>query len=383
MNDAIDFNDILHRMMEHKRLGTTDSAADIYEMDVAQYTDPRLFAQEIEHIFRRTPLLVGFGSDLASPGSYKTMDIAGVPLLVVRGDDSVVRAFINVCPHRGATVVTDESGCKRRFSCPFHAWTFNTRGALIGVSEGASFGAFDKSGRGLTPLPCEERDGLVWVVLSPDGTLDLDTFLGPLGAELAGFDFASAKPAAVRVLDGANWKIAMDTYLENYHLAALHPTTFAKLAISNMALFDSYGLHQRMVSPRKTIREFDDVDAIANPFQVLSLNYMIFPNTILLVSPEAAMLSRVVPGKDENSSITVQEHFSFTSLDDEDRRAAFDARVETTVKAVATEDYWITDGVQKGLRSNAVKTFLFGRNEIGLQNFHRQLDRAAEAFPAA
>lgn len=379
VNAAIDFDNLLSRLIGHIASGTTDQADDIYEMEVAQYTDPVRYQLEVERIFKRTPLLVSLASDLPEVGSFKTLEIAEVPLLLTRSKRGV-HAFINLCRHRGARLVDEEHGCKQLFTCPFHAWTFELSGGLRGVPESKNFGKFERSTRGLTELPCEERDGLIWAILTPGETLDLDAHLGPLASELAGFGLQNARSVTTRQLETGNWKIAMDTYMENYHVAFLHRETFAPSTISNVSLVDYYGKHQRMIAPRKVLASVKEPREVNDPISAMALNYNIFPNVVLLVTPEMAMLSRVVPGRDVNHSITVQEFFSFGEFTSEEQEAMFKTRVELTYQAVSTEDYWITDGAQAGLRSGANETFLFGRNEVSLQNFHRQVDLAFDAF---
>jgi phenylpropionate dioxygenase-like ring-hydroxylating dioxygenase large terminal subunit len=204
--------------------------------------------------------------------------------------------------------------------------------------------------------------------------------LGPLATELAGFGLQNARPVSSRQLETGNWKIAMDTYMENYHVAFLHRETFALTAISNVSVVDYYGKHQRMVVPRKVLGSIKDPREVNDPHSAMALNYNIFPNIVLLVTPEMAMLSRIVPGRNVDHSITVQEFFSFGEFASEEQENMFKARVDLTYQAVSTEDYWITDGVQSGLRAGANETFLFGRNEVSLQNFHRQVDMAFDAF---
>lgn len=379
MNAAIDFDNLLSRIITHVGSGTSDLADDVYEMDVAQYIDPVRYELEVERIFKRTPMLVSLASDLPEVGSFKTLEIAGVPLLLTRSKQGV-HAFINLCRHRGARLVDEERGCSKLFTCPFHAWTFELSGALRGLPESGNFGKFDRSTRGLTELACEERNGLVWAMLMPDEPLDLSAHLGSLGDELAGFGLENARPVMSRQLETGNWKIAMDTYMENYHVAFLHRETFGPSTISNVSLVDYYGKHQRMVAPRKIMSSVKEPREVNDPYSAVALNYNIFPNIVLLVTPEMAMLSRVVPGRDMDHSITVQEFFSFGEFTSEEQEATFRQRAELTYQAVSTEDYWITDGVQAGLRSGANKTFLFGRNEVSLQNFHRQVDQAFAAF---
>jgi phenylpropionate dioxygenase-like ring-hydroxylating dioxygenase large terminal subunit len=115
-----------------------------------------------------------------------------------RGKDGAVRSFINVCRHRGSPVVTEDRGSARRFVCPYHAWTYNLDGSLASVNAAKSFGTVDARTGGLVELPCAERDGIVWGVLTPAASIDLDAHLGELGTEIAKMQLGSVHHGASR-----------------------------------------------------------------------------------------------------------------------------------------------------------------------------------------
>src|SRR5262249_13176708 len=137
------------------------------------YFDPGRFKREVDLIFKRLPLMLAPSAELPNPGDYKTMEVAGIPVLLARGDDGVLRGFLNSCSHRGTNVATQPSGNAKRFICPYHGWTFAQSGALIGVAPPSEFGEVDKSCLNLTPLKVAERAGLIWGILTPDSTLDI------------------------------------------------------------------------------------------------------------------------------------------------------------------------------------------------------------------
>ena len=130
------------------------------------YADPQHFAREQQILFRQHPILMGFASEWAAPGAFRTDDQAGVPILVVRGRDSKLRAFLNVCRHRGAKVA---QGCgeARAFSCPYHAWTYDLAGKVIGIPDERCFPGVRDERPSLTALPLCEKHGLVWVIPTP------------------------------------------------------------------------------------------------------------------------------------------------------------------------------------------------------------------------
>jgi phenylpropionate dioxygenase-like ring-hydroxylating dioxygenase large terminal subunit len=155
----------------------------VFRVPASVYVDPERFRLELRQIWRRLPLMLAFSAELARPGDYLALPAADVPVLLVRGGGGVLRAFVNSCSHRGAQLVLDGSGSARRFVCPYHAWSYDERGALVGIRQSADFGEIDEACHGLTPLPVAERAGRVWVTLDPASRLDIDTFLNEGGGQ--------------------------------------------------------------------------------------------------------------------------------------------------------------------------------------------------------
>src|SRR5688572_3954878 len=154
---------LLKRLLHYVDTKSTALADAPWRNEVSAYTDPERLRQEQDVLFRRHPLLMGFASEWAKPGDYRTDDFAGVPILIVRDRDNVLRAFLNVCRHRGAKVV-DGCGSARVFSCPYHAWTYELNGKIRGIPDEGAFPGMRAERSGLTPLPLCEKHGLVWVL---------------------------------------------------------------------------------------------------------------------------------------------------------------------------------------------------------------------------
>ena len=235
------------RNMLHAEAGTIEQADGVVRVPASNYFDERQWQREVDQVFKRVPLMLAMSCELKAAGDFKTLEVCGVPVLLVRDDEQVVRAFINSCSHRGAVVVTEQRGSRTRFSCPYHAWTYDGRGDLVSIYAESDFGEIDKSCHGLTRLPAGERAGMVWVSLDPESTLDLDVFLCGYDQLLAQFDFADWSLFEDRTVKGPNWKIAYDGYLDLYHLPILHRNTFGA-NIPNQALYDAWGPHQRVSS---------------------------------------------------------------------------------------------------------------------------------------
>lgn len=241
---------IARRAKMHLEADTQDQAAEVYRVPAKNYTDPERFDLEVDRIFKRLPLMLGFSSELRDTGAYQAMEVAGVPVLLTRAADGAIRAFVNMCSHRGAIVVEEGVGSARRFSCPYHAWTYDNEGDLVGMRDAEDFGEIDRSCHGLTTLPVTERAGLIWVVLTPEATVDFDAFLSGYDEMLAHLKFDECHVAGRQTLVGANWKVAYDGYLDYYHLPILHKDTFGP-DYSSKALYDAWGPHQRVTAPNR------------------------------------------------------------------------------------------------------------------------------------
>ncbi len=188
------------------------------------YTDPSLLDAEQELIFERTWQLAGHVSALPGPGSYITAQAGTQPVLVVRDGDGALRAYRNVCRHRGSRLLSGSGQCKAAIRCRYHGWTYKLSGELIGAPEALAFGdRLDKPSLGLHHARVEEMSGLVFVNLDPDAT-PLADLVGDLPARLERYRIPSLAPFSPS--DGsqpANWKVVVDNYLEGYHIPIAHP----------------------------------------------------------------------------------------------------------------------------------------------------------------
>ncbi|HZN89563.1 MAG TPA: aromatic ring-hydroxylating dioxygenase subunit alpha [Thermoleophilaceae bacterium] len=192
-------------------------------LDPAFYLDPEVLKLEDERIFGRNWQFVAHVSQLAAPGRYLTARAGSQPVLVLRDDGGELRAFRNVCRHRGSRLLSGSGECGKAIRCRYHGWTYRLDGELIGVPEGRSIPGLDKSALGLFPARVEEWCGLVFV--------NLDAHATPLAELLSGLrervePYGLERLRAVKEDVGgqpANWKIVVDNYLEGYHVPIAHP----------------------------------------------------------------------------------------------------------------------------------------------------------------
>jgi carnitine monooxygenase subunit len=286
--------EIRRRLVAHIAAGgTTDFAAAPMVNSPAVYGDPARALVEVRRLFQEMPVLVGLSADVAGPGDVLLHEDAGPSVIVTRGRDGRVRAFRNMCTHRGSMLVrADEEGrCERRarFTCPFHAWTFDLEGRLVGLPGRAGFEGGDLEARHLTPVRVAEWHGLVFVQLDGlDGPVDVDAHLGSFAPELAQLELERATPITSSALSSAcNWKLALDTYAEGYHFATLHASTIGTSHFSNVAAFDAFGRHWRLNFAEKTLRGLAGTPEDEWPDTEYGGIHFLFPNTVLVVGAVA------------------------------------------------------------------------------------------------
>ena len=375
---------LARRALAHLEADSTDSAPATLEMPVAAYTDPARYQRELARLWRRVPLALALGQELSGAGAYKALHVAGVPVLIVRGADGAARAFVNACRHRGAPL--REAGCGRaaRFACPYHAWAYDERGALVSMFGEHTFGDVDRAALSLTPLPCAERAGLVWVSLTPGAPFDVDGWLGSFAAPLESLELSRWHVYLQRQLEGPGWKVAWDGYLEGYHQGTLHPQTVGKNTLANLMVVDAFGPHQRIVFGRKSLGQLRGVpEPHWDPAQHIRLIHSAFPNlSISGILGDHCLVSQLYPGAEPNRSVTVQTILTERAPETPAQREAAEAFAALTLQAVRDEDYRMCSAIQRGIDSGAVERFLFGRNEPTLQHYHRWVERcSADELP--
>jgi phenylpropionate dioxygenase-like ring-hydroxylating dioxygenase large terminal subunit len=327
-----------------------------------------------------SPQLVGYVSELPRPGTYCTKTVMGRSVLLTRGADGIVRAFDNVCLHRQSRI-TEGCGAARRLACPYHSWTYDLDGNLVGLPGKEGFPETGSGPGKLTELPAAECAGFLWISLDRDATLDIPAFLGPLADELESWGIGRWAPLGEKVLDcPINWKLAIDTFAENYHFATVHKNTFATIARSNCTVFDSFGPHHRLVFPLNGILDLENVPEDQwDPLQAMVVIYALFPNVVLSCTIANGELFRVYPADVPGRSTTVHQNSTPLDLSDESTAAGAAAVFDYAHATVRDEDYALVAGLQANLESGAREHLVFGRNEPGLQHRHQTWEEAISA----
>jgi nitrite reductase/ring-hydroxylating ferredoxin subunit len=375
--------DLTRRALKLARDKATDLAPRQHSVEATEYTSLERHHRD-RAMLLASPQLVGYVSELPGPGAYCTKTVLGRSVLLTRTSDGAVKAFDNVCLHRQSQVVAG-CGIAKRFSCPYHSWTYDNTGRLVSVPGREGFPEMDVKSAGLTELPATECAGFLWVSLDPDVPLDVAAHLGPLAAELDSWGLGRWSPLGEKVLDSPiNWKLAIDTFAENYHFATVHRQTFATIARSNCTVFDSYGPHHRLIFPLNTILDLDNTpEEQWNPLHNVVVIYALFPNIVLSVTIANGELFRVDPGDRPGRSITVHQNSTPLDLSDESVAAGASAVFDYAHATVRDEDYRLVAGLQANLEAGARRQLVFGRNEPGLQHRHITWEQALKKGEAS
>jgi phenylpropionate dioxygenase-like ring-hydroxylating dioxygenase large terminal subunit len=370
--------DVAEIMLDYVENKKTHQTTKTMTVPTSSYTDPDQWEAEMELIFKRVPLMLAFTAEMPKPGDYKAMDAVGLPILINRDKSGEVRAFLNVCAHRGAPVANDGHGNCPRFTCKYHGWTYGQDGKLIGISEASKFGEVDKSQRGLRQLPCEERAGMIFVCLTADTPMDLDDYYQGYLDDFAALDMGNWAWLGTRVIEGANWKIAFDGYLEGYHFASLHPETIYPRTPSNCMHYEGFGPSMRIGFPHHAIGEnLKDVprkDWGTQENNGFDFVRIMFPNVSAFIAPEITQIAQLFPGPTPDKNRTVLNYLRRDPIRDDEDRATVEASINFFRDVTYNEDYLIGLEIQKGLESGAQEDLIFGKNERGNQYFHEWLN---------
>lgn len=377
--------ELVKRALAHVAARTTDADTKRgpTRLRAATYLGEERLAREQERLFRTLPLVVAHSSMLRSPGDFITHDQGGIPLLVVRGDDGRVSAFLNVCRHRGTRVEPLPCGSgKKAFVCPYHSWSYARDGHLMGIPHPEGFAGIDEAQRGLVRVPAGEAAGLVFVRASratseADAQLEARAFLGPLADDLEGFGLATSHVYDVRTYTKEmNWKLAFDIFLEAYHLRTAHKDSIYPIFFDNIGLVDLVGPHRRTVFPKRSIRELagqsDEVlgTALRKHANVL---FHLLPNTLVLVQPDHAAVFHAFPDGPTRTRFT-----SYTAVPEAPltpkARAHWDAN-NAILYGATDEDFALGASIQQGLSSGANEEVVFGAFEHALAHFHDEVER--------
>lgn len=357
-------------MLAHLEHATTDSAAAPAPQPARAYGDPVLHDREVQALFRKLPVAIGHVSQLAKPGDFITHDASGVPLLVARGDDGAIHAFLNICRHRGTRVEGAPCGTKKAFTCPYHAWSYAFDGRLIHIPHERGFAG--TGARDLVRVPVAVIAGLVFVAPSPDAPAISD-WLGPLAADLEGFGLATSHVyAPVHMEKSLGWKLAIDVFLESYHLQSAHRSTIYPMFFDNVGLVDPSGPHLRNVFPKRSIRGLQTAPEATWELRAhANVLFHLFPNSLVLVEPDHAAILHLWPVSRSRTLLTA--YTLVPELPSTDKARSYWDKNNAILYEAIDEDFAMGESIQRGIDSRATPDLVFGAFEHALTYFHDQV----------
>lgn len=346
------------------------------------YHDPGFFELEKRHILRQAPQVVCHVSDIETPGEWRKLDYLGESIVAVRGEDGIVRAFANLCRHRGSRLVDGEAGCAKRFTCPYHAWTYDIEGRLIGVPRKKDYDHLDPGQLGLVEFSAEIWRGFVFVRLEAGGP-SVAEMMAPYEPEVEPYRFEELRALGRLTLRHrtVNWKAIADNYSDGLHIAVAHPG-LTRLFGRDYAIVA--GEHADKMSGKLAARASSNsserayqhclphVPHLPEERQRLWLYFKLWPNVAFDIYPDQIDFMQFLPLTPKTTMI---REISYAVPDGRrEMRAAryLNWRINRKVNA---EDTKLVADVQAGMESPSYIPGPLGRSEVCLRSFARKLRR--------
>ena len=346
------------------------------------YHDPEFFEAEKRAFLKRAPQIVCHESEIADPGEWRSLEYLGESVIVIRGDDRQVRAFANVCRHRGSRLVDGEGGCAKVLTCPYHAWSYARDGRLVGVMHRQEYPGLRIAELGLKPVALEKWRGFLFVRLE-EGLPSVAEMMAPYDPEVAPYRFEDLRAigrVTLRPRD-LNWKTIADNYSDHLHIPVGHPgltRLFGK----------SYGVEAQEWVDRMEgeLRDDDSANPSERAYQRFLpeaehlpathrrkwLYYKLFPCVAFDIYPDQVDFMQWLP---VSATTSVIREISYALPDDRrEMKAAryLNWRINRRVNAEDTE---LISRVQLGMQSASYEAGPLGTSEVSLRSFARKLRR--------
>ncbi|MEM1410977.1 MAG: SRPBCC family protein [Pseudomonadota bacterium] len=354
--------------------------SEVSQSPVDIYTDPDRFQRERDSLLRTTPQPLAHACELPEAGSFLRRDLAGLPVLLTRDREGVVHAFLNVCRHRGTRLVDEDRGCRHRFSCPYHAWTWDNRGNFVGAPHlEQGFPDLDRDATGLRRLGCTERHGFLWVTAGSESAPDVDVFVAGLAPDFQAFDADALHLAFEEERNWAvNWKILVEGGIEAYHFRVAHRDTIAPYFHDNLSSYRRFGPHLRSVLAKRTLTDLPEQPQerwrLREHAQLL---YSLFPSSVFLVQADHVAWVQIQPLGAASTNVRISTLVPSDRLETSEDQAHWEKNHGITVKTL-DEDFVIGERIQAGLESGANEHLTFGRFEGALAVFNQTVERGLE-----
>jgi choline monooxygenase len=350
------------------------------EVPLDYFVDEDLAAKE-RLLFETSPLALVASTEIGAPHDYVVRNAVGRSVLLTRDEDGVAHAFMNYCRHRGAEPA-EGCGNARRFTCPYHAWVYDSKGQVVGMPLRDRHDGFDLSGYGLVELPSEERHGFVWVVLQRDHPIDVAAHLGALDAEIGdlGCDRMRYHPSLAEAPLGANWKSVAEGLLEGLHVPHVHADTFnlnPQAANVDLAFYDAIGPHIRwglpMFGPDEAARMRATPESEWVPEEAIGCIWLISPGLLLANELYGLIYADLTPGMSTTESFL--RYGWLSPVDEPPAGQPTPQEMAARAAKAVGQDQLVWEGCGRGLSRGAHGYELIGRNELGVQLFHELLAR--------
>ncbi|MFN0177377.1 MAG: aromatic ring-hydroxylating oxygenase subunit alpha [Gemmatimonadales bacterium] len=341
----------------------------------AWYVDPRFHEIDRDAIFAETWQGVGHQDMVAAPGQYFLATVADNPIIVLRDADGGLRAFYNVCRHRGGPLAIEPEGCVKALTCKYHGWTYLLDGSLRGVPQFDRTELFDKRDYGLVPIRLETWEGFIFVNLSAAPTAPLEDVLGGIRERIHPNRLATKR--LVRRVDyevGANWKVYVDNFLEGYHIPHVHPELNKALDYLSYRT-EVAAWHNLQHSPLKADNVYT-ADQGGEAFY-----YWVYPNLMLNILPHRIQANLVLPNGPDRCRVIFWYYYDEPEAPGRDRQLAADLEYSDMVQF---EDREICERVQQGLRSRAYDRGRFSvEMEAGVYHFQQLIKGSYRGWRSA
>lgn len=346
------------------------------------YYDPEFFEAEKQAFLRRAPQVVCHESEIREPGEWRTLEYLGESVIVIRGDDGEVRAFSNVCRHRGSRIVDGAAGCDKVLQCPYHAWSYSRDGKLVGVPHRHEYPGLQTEKLGLFPVALENWRGFLFVALEP-GAPSVAEMMTPYEDEVAPYRFEDLRVLGrVTIRPRAlNWKTLCDNYSDHLHIPVGHPG-LTRLFGRNYRI-DAEPHVDRMQgdiiekdsanpSERAYQRWLPEAEHLPESHRRKWLYYKLFPNIAFDIYPDQVDFMQFIP---LTSTTSLIREISYALPDDRREMKAVRYLNWRINRRVNAEDTQLITRVQQGMQSPTYVAGPLGVSEVCLRSFAKKLRR--------
>lgn len=367
---------------ETNREGPPEGFPKFPDLPGKRYTDPRFYELEKQQLWRKSWLFAGHMEEIPEPGCFKRWEMTGQPVVIVHTQTGGVRAFYNTCRHRGAPLVREEHGKAQRFTCGYHGWTYNHDGELVSLRDKRDFVDLDKSCRSLYPVRLERLGKLLFVNFDPHASALSEEF-APMLPQWEQFRFENLRFVKKDTFTlNCNWKIAMESNMEVYHVNSIHPRTVAPMVEHRGNMNTLYpGGHSRMIAPLKAANHTDsaeiiddrpDIESVGEIPRTCIVSFSIVPNLVSPMNEKGLPIFAFWPTS--INTTTLELWWFGEDWGDAPTPSSWEPHIDY-FNIIVEEDMQFGDGIQKGVESYAFGGVPLNYQESRLYHWHQSVDQ--------